>query len=430
MSEIPVITSVLAVPALAANGRSQLTIGLQLSNGQWFWADCLAVPAASRGGETAVFNPIQAADHVQNLVRPLWQGQPAAAFRPLAQMLLPLTETFCYTRTSPPKPKPATGAVSRRSLITGFLAEEEPAAPKEAPVMVERPLHPALQYGLTAALLPAVAAANRVTVAEWLAREYGLVGVETAVPLQIPLDDKTIQAAHTILTTHVASFGYTTGSKNHKAALGTNGERLQQHVRQLAAWLPTLNPEYAPTLHLDLQGGFGQLFGNNSGKILGAIYGLEQAAKPYELLMQNPVWREDLATQVAQLKELTSFCRIRRLKVQLVADAWVDSLAAVQQFADATICQMVHLELPRLGNLEVGITAVLHAHAQNQPVVLSGSDTPLTTQVALATRPALLHGLPRTHYNELQKFLHTKNKPPGDLMHNKSDLGNLPKGNL
>lgn len=405
MFETPVITSILAVPTLAGNGRSQLTVGVQLNDGQQFWADCVDAPAASRGGETAVFDPNQAAETVKTIVRPLWQGQQADQFRPLAQKLLPLSETFRYTKIIPPKPEPATGAISRRSLITGFLAEEEAATPKQEQVMGERPLHPTLQYGLTAALLPAVAAVNRVTVAALLAREYGLSLGETAVPLQIPLNDENIQAAHTILAAHVASLGYTTGHKHHKAALGANGERLQQHVRQLAGWLPSLNPEYAPTLHLDLQGGFGNLLGNNSGKILGAIYGLEQAAKPYQLLIQNPVWREDLATQRAQLQELTSYCRIRRLKARLVADAWVDSLEAVQQFADVNICQMIHIELPRLGNLEVGITAVQHAHSQNQPVILSGSDTPLTTHIALATRPALLHGLPLTHYNEMQKQL-------------------------
>ncbi|MCA9899673.1 MAG: hypothetical protein KC433_15890 [Anaerolineales bacterium] len=407
MSETLLISFVFAVPTLMPNGRFQLTVGLQLSNGQQFWADCVDAPAASRGGETAVFDPSQATETVKTVVRPLWQGQPAAEFRPLAQKLLPLSETFRYTKIIPPKPEPITGAISRRSLITGFLAEEEVATPKQEQVTVERPLHPALQYGLTAALLPAVAAVNRVTVAALLAREYGLDWGETAVPLQIPLNDENIQAAHSILASQVASLGHTTGNTNLKANLGANGERLQQHVRQIAAWLPSLNPEYAPKLHLDLRGGFGELFEQNSGKILGAIYGLEQAGKPYELRIQNPVWREDAAAQRSQLKELSSFCRARRLKAQLVADAWVDSLAAVQQFADASICQMIHIELPRLGNLEVGITAVQYAHTQNHPVILSGSDTSLTTHIALATRPGLLHGSPLTHYNEMQKFLHS-----------------------
>ncbi|MBK8902275.1 MAG: hypothetical protein IPM53_13900 [Anaerolineaceae bacterium] len=408
MSETPQIASIVPVPTLAVNGRSQLTIGIQLSSGQQFWADCVDVPAASQVRETAVFDPTQAAHLVHTLVRPLWQGQPAAEFRSLAQQLLPLTESFRYTRTIPPKPQPATGAVSRRSVITGFLAEEEPPGSREEWVTVERPLHPALQYGLTAALLPAVAAANRVTMAELVAREYGLAGVETAVPLQIPLSDDAIQTAQSILTTHVASLGYTTGSQNHKAILGASGERLQQHVRQVAAWLPTLNPTYAPTLHLDLGGGFGDLFANNDGKILGALYGLEQAAKPYTLLVQNPIWREDLATQQAQLKQLTSFCRTRRLQLQLVADAWVDSFEAATQFADASVCQMVHINLPRLGNLEEGITAVRHLLDQNQAVILSGEAQPLTTHIALATRPSQLKGPPQLHYNVMQQLRHAQ----------------------
>ncbi len=400
----PAISELLTAPTLAENGRSQLTIGIELSDGRRFWADCVAVPAASRMGVAAVFDPIQAANQIQQVVAPLWQGQPATEFRPLAQKLLPLTESFTYTKVTPP-PELATRAVSRRSLITGFLAEEPTPVATEEEVTVERPLHPAVQYGLTAALLPAVAAANRVSVAKLVAREYGLDLMETAVPLQIPLNDQTIQAAHTILTTHVASVGYTTGNQNHKATLGKNAERLQQHVRQIAAWLPSLNLDFQPTIHLDLQGGFGNLFDNKSGKVLGAMYGLERAAKPYDLLMQNPVWREDLPTQLAQYKELTSFCRIRRLKTMLVADVWVDSFEAVQQFADASVCQMLHVVLPRLGNLEVGITTVLHANSQNHPVILSGTPTPLTTQLALALQPDQLQGDPLIHYNEMQKSL-------------------------
>jgi hypothetical protein len=77
------------------------------------------VSAASRLAETAVFDPEQAANHVQNLVQPLWQDQPVSQFRPLAQMIARLIETFRYTHTIPPDPQPVSGTVTRRSLITG-----------------------------------------------------------------------------------------------------------------------------------------------------------------------------------------------------------------------------------------------------------------------------------------------------------------------
>lgn len=393
------------MPTLAANGRSQLTVGVQLNDGQRFWADCVDVPAASRLGETAVFDPEQAAKHVQNLVQPLWQGQPVAAFRPLAQMLLSLIEPFSYTRIMPPRPQPATGAVTRRRLITGFLAEEETAEPLKEAVSIERPLHPTLQYGLTAALLRAVSTVNQESVAALVAREYGLTLAETAVPLQIALNDETMQTARTILTTHVASLGYTTSKNNHKATLGTNGERLQRHIRQLAAWLPTVDDSFQPALHLDLRDGFRELFGNDEGKVLGALVGLEQAAKPYILHVQNPIWHESQEAQLKSLEKLRGYLAFRRLKLKLVADAWVDSLASVLDFAKPEVCDMVHVALPRLGNLEVGITAVLHLKSQNQSVILSGEDHPLTTHIALATQPTILSGSPQLHYNEMQKFL-------------------------
>jgi methylaspartate ammonia-lyase len=363
------------------------------------------VPAASRVDDAAVFDPSQAASHVQNLVQPLWQGQPAAVFRPLAQMLLPLTEPFSFIRTIPPKPQPTTGTVTRRGLITGFLAEEETPDPCLEEVMIERPLHPALQYGLTTALLQAVAAVNRESVAALVAREYEETLTETAVPLQITLDDETIQTARTILITHVASLGYTTSKNNHKAMLGANGERLQRHVREVAAWLPTVDDSFQPALHLDLRDSFRELFDNDEGKILGALVGLDQAAKPYILHIQNPVWQDSCEEQLKSLEKLKGYLAFRRIKLKLVADAWVDSLADVTDFANSKVCHMVHVELPRLGNLEAGITAVRHLKSQNQSIILSGEDRPLTTHIALATQPTILSGSPQLHYNEMQKFL-------------------------
>jgi methylaspartate ammonia-lyase len=228
---------------------------------------------------------------------------------------------------------------------------------------------------------------------------------DTAVPLQIALDDETIQTARTILTTHVASLGYTTSKNNHKATLGVNGERLQRHVRQVAAWLQTVDASFQPMLQLDLRDGLQELFDNDEGKVLGALVGLEQAAKPYILHIQNPVWQDSCEAQQKSLEKLQNYLAFRRLKLKLVADAWVDSLQDVIRFARPEVCHMVHVELPRLGNLEAGITAVLHLKSQNQSVILSGEDNPLTTHIALATRPTFLSGPPRLHYNEMQQML-------------------------
>lgn len=187
--------------------------------------------------------------------------------------------------------------------------------------------------------------------------------------------------------------------------LGANGERLQRHVREVAAWLPTVDDSFQPALHLDLRDSFRELFDNDEGKILGALVGLDQAAKPYILHIQNPVWQDSCEEQLKSLEKLKGYLAFRRIKLKLVADAWVDSLADVTDFANSKVCHMVHVELPRLGNLEAGITAVRHLKSQNQSIILSGEDRPLTTHIALATQPTILSGSPQLHYNEMQKFL-------------------------
>ncbi|MCP4417411.1 MAG: hypothetical protein GY805_12375 [Chloroflexi bacterium] len=410
MKNSPTISSLLTTATLAVNGRSQLSVGLQLSDGQRFWADCIVVSAASRRSAATAFDADQAIEHVQNVIRPLWQGQPLHQFRPLAQQLGKLMVPFSYKRTvwPTPKPQPAPGTVSRRSVITGFLAEEvkpEPELPQQEIVTIERPLHPALQYGLTAVLLKAVAQVNKLSIADLVAQEYELPLPETAVPLQIHLSDKNIQTARAILSTHIAALGYTIGNTDHTENLGANGERLQQHIRQLAAWLLKLDADFRPILNLDLRGRIGDLFENNSGKVLGALYGLEHAAKPFALHIQNPVWLDTQKAQLTHLEKLNSYLSIRRMTLKLVADGWVDSLQDAKLFANPKICQTIHIELPRLGNLDAGITAVLHILSQKQQIILSGDPHPLTSHIALATHPTLLSGSPHLHHNAMQKIL-------------------------
>ena len=121
--------------------------------------------------------------------------------------------------------------------------------------------------------------------------------------------------------------------------------------------------------------------------------------------MQNPVWLDSCEAQLEHLEQLQSYLTMRGMKLKLVADAWVDSLADAERFANPKICQLVHIDLPRLGNLDEGITAVLHILSQNQQVILSGEAHPLTSHIGLATRPALLSGPPQLHYNMMQQFL-------------------------
>ena len=128
MAKSPTISSLLTEPTLTSDGRSQLSVGVQLSDGRQFWADCVDVPAASRMDNAAVFDPKQAVTHVQQLVQPLWLDQPVTHFRPLAQRLTTVTESFTYHHTAQPKAQSTPGTVSRRSLITGFLADDEHAA--------------------------------------------------------------------------------------------------------------------------------------------------------------------------------------------------------------------------------------------------------------------------------------------------------------
>jgi len=374
---------------------------------QRYWGQCRVAKNSDPSDENAFFETQQAVQTVQNLVQPALLGAPLARFREVVARLDDLIETITVSRPAPPDPTP-TEAVSRRQLLTGQLTPENGDKPvRMEQVQVQRPLPAALQWGLSQALLAAVAASKRLTITELLCDEFNMPHPESPVPLHIEVTDDNIAIAAPILSHQVASLGYTTSATNHQSTLGVNAEKLQRLVRQVRQWLSTAVPDQQPTIHLNVQGGLGVLFDNNEGKILGALYGLEHTAKPYPVAVQNAAIVNDRSSQIKILHRIKSYFRIRQMKIRLVADAWINSLEDVHAFLEAEAAHAIYLEAPRLGGIHHTLDAIQACRKKNVPVILSGNGRFHTTiaQITLAARPSLVSGPPAPLHNEMSRIL-------------------------
>lgn len=362
-----------------------LSLGLVIDGWQVFWATCTLTAVFPPDGLPPVTTEA-ATSTVRRLVAPALTGKPLIAVLDLITVISQLTETVVFTKHLAPQPAEST-AVSRRSLFTGqFL---NPPSPQKVTIEQEQPLHPALRDAITYLLLKAAAAQRRLTITELLAQFYAPGRPFSSIPLHLDLTSSS--TAWPAITQQITSLGYTTTGTEPKAALGANGEKMQSRVRALSEWLHA-NRYANHALHLRLGGAYGTLYENNLGRILGAIYGLAQAARPYPLRLEDPFILPSRDAQIERLRQLQDYLRIRRLEVALAAHAWVDSITAVEAFAGAGVVQMLHLDAAHFVSLPAALETAVAAQRCGVPVMwgMNGRVPLLTAHVALALQPDLV----------------------------------------
>lgn len=384
MSHTPILSRVLIVPGLPiladdslqnAHFRS-LSIGLVIDDGHVTWGEY--EPDSSSGDPLII---------LREKIIPILEGRPLAAYREMMAELDALTETAVLTRTLP---QPPPGSISRRGFLTGNLEE---TAVRTEQVAVERPLSPNLLCCISQTLLTAAATAHSITVAELIAAEYMLPLQPAPVPLHLALDaerptpDMSILSM-SILSSAIHSLGYRIAGSNPQAQLGNNGEKLQRFIRQLTNLLSRVTkPDYRPAIQLDVAGGLGALFGNNNGRILGALYGLEQAAKPYPLRITDPILLPDSKQQVQQMRQLIDYMQMRGMKTELAANMPIQTVADVKRFVESSAAHLLAISLSRLGTIQQSIQAVQICQSANMPILLRDGPPAFVGQFALAAQP-------------------------------------------
>ncbi|MEJ2560516.1 MAG: methylaspartate ammonia-lyase [Anaerolineae bacterium] len=389
-----------------------LSVGLVLDGEKIAWGDCVAVEFSGKAGRYPLFHAEEGLTTVQQAVAPLLRGRKLTGFRDLAAEVDALVEAVEISR---PLTKPSDKAgetarssaqgLSRRDLLTApsrllrAARGDESSAGTER-VVVERSLHTAVRYGVSQALLAAVALAQGVTMAEVVAQEYDLPLPTRPVPLHAQCGADRYTGADKMILRRAASLPHSLVD-NIPEQLGDDGQILVQYARWLRERISQLAGEdYRPTIHLDVHGALGQIYENDLGKILGCLYRLEQAAAPYPVRVESPVIMDSRQAQIEALAQLRDYVRWRKMGLQLVADEWANTLDDIQAFIQAQAVDMIQIKMPDLGSVHNSIQAVLACKASGVSAFLGGScaETDLSARVAvhvaLATQPDMLMAKP------------------------------------
>ena len=224
-------------------------------------------------------------------------------------------------------------------------------------------LHTAIRYGITQALLDAVAKARKVTMAEVIQVDYS-TGVEISKrPIFTQSGDNRYENADKMIIKGADVLPHAL-INNVKEKLGEHGEILLEYVKWLRDRIlaKRVNPEYYPIFHIDVYGTIGAAFNCDTVKMADYIATLVEAAKPFKLRIEGPMDVEDRDKQVEALAALTAEVDRRGIEVELVADEWCNTLEDIKLFADKKAGHVVQIKTPDLGGVNNIADAILYCN--------------------------------------------------------------------
>lgn len=356
-----------------------ISVQIILEDGQVAFGDCAAVQYSGAGGRDPLFLAKDFIPVIDKYIKPMLVGREADNFRQLA-------------------------------------------AEMEAIQVEGKRLHTAIRYGVSQAILDAVAKAKHKMMCEVVAEEYGCEVSDKPIDIFTQSGDDRYDNSDKMIIKQAQVLPHAL-INNVETKLGPHGELLEKYV----AWLRDrilnnrADENYKPIFHIDVYGTIGAAFGNTNFKAMADyLEKLAETAKPFHLRIEGPMDCDtDRETQMLALKGLTEEIDRRGIDVELVADEWCNTLEDVKYFTDNHAGHMVQIKTPDLGGVNNTIEAVLYCKEHGMGAYQGGTcnetdrSAQVCTQCAMATQPAQILAKPGMGvdegymivYNEMQRVL-------------------------
>lgn len=356
-----------------------ISVMIILEDGQIAYGDCAAVQYSGAGGRDPLFLARDFIPLIDKYIKPELVGKEADNFRSLCEAMETIT-------------------------IDG------------------KRLHTAIRYGVSQAILDAVAKATKRLMCEVVADEYGCTVSDSPIPIFTQSGDDRYLNADKMIIKGAPVLPHALINNVHDK-LGEHGEKLLEYVKWLRDRILSKRTDesYNPVFHLDLYGTIGAAFGDfNFSAMADYIAKVEQAAKPFHVRIEGPMdCDSDRETQIKALSGLTAELDRRGIDVELVADEWCNTLEDIKLFADNKAGHMIQIKTPDLGGINNTIEAVLYCKEKGVGAYQGGTcnETDRSAQVcvhcAMATQPVQILAKPgmgvdegfMIAYNEMSRII-------------------------
>ncbi|MFA7050970.1 MAG: methylaspartate ammonia-lyase, partial [Bacilli bacterium] len=257
-----------------------VSIQIILEDGSVGYGDCAAVQYSGAGGRDPLFLADDAIKFLEKEIKPLLLKEDFSEFKSLAEKYDHL-------------------------VING------------------KRLHTAIRYGVTQAILSAVAASHKVTMAEVVRKEYKIKEKEyKPVPVFTQSGDDRYVNAEKMIIKEAEILPH--ALINHvETKLGKKGEILKEYLVWLKNRIKSLGKEgYNPIIQIDVYGTIGLAFNNDVKKMTEYLIDLEKTVAPLSLRIEGPVDVDCREETMALLRDIRKALEAKQSKVEIVADEW------------------------------------------------------------------------------------------------------------
>ncbi|BDR65482.1 methylaspartate ammonia-lyase [Clostridium tetani] len=252
-------------------------------------------------------------------------------------------------------------------------------------------LHTAIRYGITQAILDAVAKTRKVTMAEVVRDEYNPGGKIAPVPVFTQSGDDRYDNADKMIIKEADVLPHAL-INNVEEKLGLKGEKLLAYVEWLRDRIIKLRVKenYNPIFHIDVYGTIGAAFDCDIKAMADYLQTLEKAAAPFKLRIEGPMDVEDRQKQMEAMRDLRAELDGRGIKVELVADEWCNTVEDVKFFTDNKAGHMVQIKTPDLGGVNNAAEAIMYCKANGMGAYCGGTcnetnrSAEVTTNIGIA----------------------------------------------
>jgi methylaspartate ammonia-lyase len=262
-------------------------------------------------------------------------------------------------------------------------------------------IHTALRYGITQAILDAIAKSQHTQMANIIANEYHTQVSDTLIPIFSQSGDSRYNNVDKMIIKESAVLPHGL-INNVDTKLGYQGEKLLDYVKWLRKRVDEHrnHEDYYPVFHIDVYGTLGIIFKEDYDSMVEYLRTLREASGPYHLRIEGPVDFDNREKTMLGLQIITRKLDEKGIDCEIVADEWCNTLEDIKEFADKKAGHMVQIKTPDLGGIQNIVEAVLYCKEKGIGAYQGGTcnETDISAKAcvhcAMATQPVQILAKP------------------------------------
>ena len=259
----------------------------------------------------------------------------------------------------------------------------------------------AIRYGVTQAILDAVAKIRHCTMCEVVLDEYKLPIDLTPVRLNAQSGDDRYLNVDKMILKQVGMIPHgLINNVEKKLGIG-DGKIFLSWIDWVTHRIKEIGePEYNPVLRYDMYGTIGYCFHDDLDKVLDYLLEMERICRPYQVFCEMPVDLKSDAKQMEGFKYLRRKLREKGSTMKLIIDEYANTFEDIKRWVDNDGMDMVQVKTIDLGGINNIIEAVLYCKEHNVLPYQGGTcnetdhSAIVCVNLAVATKPFAMASKP------------------------------------